>query len=134
MPDNDEIGTINMTYEQRELFEAQLKKADDASQHLVDSYADAEAQKLVDEYADDPDLKFVANPSLIGDGINGIDNTEGLNSSVMSRNQPTPQQIKRMMAGPMSREKQPCKKCVSGDARVKKRRVQKLSRKRNRRA
>lgn len=124
MQERDETGTENMTEEQRELFEQQLKSADDA------------AQKLVDEYADDPDLKFVANPSLIGDGINVVDNSE-MDGSAMPRTQLTPGQIKhikRMMAGPMMRENQPCKKCVSADKRSKKRKMQKLSRKKNRRA
>lgn len=132
MQDIDE----NMTDEQRELFEKQLNEADKASQGLVDSYTDDEAQKLVDEYADNPDLKFVANPSLIGDGVNVIDNTESLDSSAMHQNL-TPAQIKRikrMMAGPMSREKQPCKKCVTKATRDKKRKSQKKSRRRNRAA
>jgi len=137
MQNNDEIGTGTMSDEQRKLFEERLQQADEASAKLVEEFSDDEAQKLVDEYADDPDLKFVANPSLIGDGINVIDNTEGLDSSVMPRQQLTPKQIrhiKRMMAGPMMRENQPCKKCVTKDSRTKKRRMQKLSRKKNRRA
>jgi len=130
MQDIDE----NMTDEQRELFEKQVQEADKASQELVDSYTDDEAQKLVEEYADNPDLKFVANPSLIGDGINVVDNTDGLDSSAMPH-ELTPAQIKhikRMMAGPMSREKQPCKKCVTKNVRDKKRRAQRKARKANR--
>ena len=130
MQDIDE----NMTDEQRELFEKQVQEADKASQELVDSYTDDEAQKLVEEYADNPDLKFVANPSLIGDGINVVDNTDGLDSSAMPH-ELTPAQIKhikRMMAGPMSREKQPCKKCVTKETRDKKRKNQKKARKVNR--
>lgn len=131
MQDNDE----NMTDEQRALFEKQLQEADKASQSLVESYTDDEAQKLVDQYADDPDLKFVANPSLIGDGMNVIDNTESLDNSAMPQ-ELTPEmmkRLKRMMAGPMSREKQPCKKCVSKEVRTKKRKAQRNARKANRR-
>ena len=130
MQDIDE----NMTDEQRALLEKQLQEADKASDQLVDSYTDDEAQKLVDQYADDPDLKFVANPSLIGDGVNVVDNTDSLDSSAMPQ-QLTPAQIKhikRMMAGPMSREKQPCKKCVTKNVRDKKRRAQRKARKANR--
>lgn len=130
MQDIDE----NMSDEQRELLEKQLQKADAASQQLVDSYSDDEAQKLVDEYADNPDLKFVANPSLIGDGVNVIDNTESIDSSAMPQNL-TPAQmkhIKRMMAGPMSRENQPCKKCVTPAVRTKKRKAQRKARRASR--
>jgi len=130
MQDIDE----NMTDEQRAMLEQQVQEADKASQQLVDSYTDDEAQKLVEEYADNPDLKFVANPSLIGDGINVVDNTDGLDSSAMPQ-ELTPAQIKhikRMMAGPMSREKQPCKKHVTKNVRDKKRKNQRKARKANR--
>lgn len=122
MQEQDEIGTSNMTDEQRELLDERLLEADGA------------AQKLVDAYADDPDLKFVENPSLIGDGINVIDNTD---SSAMPRTKLSPKQlrhIKRMMAGPGMREKQPRKAFENKVNRTKKRKMQKLSRKGNRQA
>lgn len=122
MKEIDESFTEGMTDEQRAVLNNGLQGADDA------------AQRLVEQYENDPDLKFVANPSLIGDGINVIDNTD---SSAMPGIQPTPKQIKhmkRMMAGPMMRENQPCKTFVSKTNRDKKRKMQKLSRKRNRNA
>ncbi len=122
MQEIDEGITEGMTDEQRAVLNDGLQGADDA------------AQRLVEQYENDPDLKFVANPSLIGDGINVIDNTD---SSAMPGTQPTTKQIKRMkrmMAGPMMRENQPCKKFVSKAKRDKKKGMQKLSRKRNRNA
>ncbi len=117
MQEKDEAE--NMTDEQREVFEQQLKEADDA------------AAQLVEQYTDDPDLKFVPNPSLIGDGVNVTD----MDSSAIPQQQLTPEQIKRlkrMMRGPMMRENQPCKKFVTKSVRDKKRKAQKAARKRNR--
>lgn len=118
MQDRDE--TENMTDEQRELLEQQMKSADEA------------AEALVEQYADDPDLEFVPNPTLIGDGVNVTDMDS---SAIPGQPELTPamiKRIKRMMAGPMSREKQPCKKCVTKETRDKKRRNQKKARKVNR--
>lgn len=116
MQDIDE----NMTDEQRELFEKQAKEADKA------------AEALVEQFSDDPDLEFVPNPTLIGDGVNVTDMDS---SAIQGQPELTPamiKRIKRMMAGPMSREKQPCKKCVTKETRDKKRKAQKKARKLNR--
>lgn len=116
MQDRDDEPVL--TNEQRGLLDDRMQAADEA------------AQKLVDEYADDPDLKFVATPSLIGNGID-VDNYP----SSMPQTQLTPAQIKRikrMMAGPMMRENQPCKKFITKEKRNKKLRLQKQARKTNR--
>ncbi len=114
----EKISEPELSAEQQGLLDERLQATDEA------------AQELVDAFADNPDLKFVPNPSLIGDGINIIDN-----SGVIPRTQPSAAQIKhikRMMAGPMMREKQPCKKFISRCERDKKRRLQKRARRNSR--
>ena len=101
-----------LSAEEREQLEALMEKADDVM-------AETKEPELV---FDDPNLEFIANPNIIGDGISPGDlSVTGL----------TPEMIRRIMRSRriMTRANQPSKKYVKRAERTKKRKAQRKARK-----
>lgn len=109
----DSNDSPELTEEEREQLETLMEKADDVM-------AETKEPELV---FDDPNLEFIANPNVIGDGINpgDLEMTTGL----------TPEMIKNLLRSRriMTRSGQPCKKYVKRAERTKRRKAQRKARK-----